>query len=134
MFGETLVIRCNRAGVAEGTEVLAGIKAERSSASELSGPHAVGNGTVRLARVFDDLHRVGARHLFEPAHAGKMTVEMDRTYGGRARADGGFDTGRIDRRVAFEHVDDDRGSRVVRSRARRAACVDGSPRRGPRPS
>ena len=63
---------------------------------------------MRLARVLDEFHTTSASHLLEPAHIGKMAVEMHRNDGGRPLPDGLFDCERIDRGVVLSNVDDHR--------------------------
>jgi len=113
--GQRLVVRRQRAGIAERSEVLAGIEAVRGGARQLPRTQAVSLGPVRLARVLDDGEAAAHRDLVDRAQVGELSVEVDGNDEARPLGDGGFDLRRVEVPVLVRHVDDDRTAPCLRN-------------------
>ena len=90
------VVGDDRAAVAVGTEILAGIETETSDVTEAADAATVPARAVRLTRIFDHVESVPARELPDRIHRHGLTVQMHRHDRFRARRHGGFATLDID--------------------------------------
>ena len=79
--GQLLVLAVERAGVAEGTEVLARVEAEGRGIAPGAGLDAADMSTVGLSGVFEQKEAALAAELRDRGHVGELAVEMDGEYG-----------------------------------------------------
>ena len=103
--GEGRVIGGDRSPVAQCTEVLARIEAERRSIAEAATGLAAEPRTVGLCRVFEQLQAATSGDLAEFAHRGGPAIKVYRNDGPGPRRDGCFDAGGIDVAAAWRGLD-----------------------------
>ena len=109
----------DRAALAAGAEVLAGIEAEAAHFAEGPGPHAAAFGAMGLRRVLDDGEPVPPRDLRDRVHVGEPAVQVHGKEGPRPRRDRRLDRGRVHRPGHRIDVHEDRGRPGVDDRGHR---------------
>ena len=112
-FDEFFVVRRDGAAVAVGAEVFRRVETEGRGEAESAREFAAVGRAVRLRRVFED-EEVAARGDFvDAADVGGLAVEVDGDDGARARRDGRFERGGVEReRVGVYVGEDGDGARV----------------------
>ena len=108
ILGEAMVVRDERAGVTECSEVLGRVEAEGGRSRDLAGAKVIPLRTVRLAGILHEPQVVARGQVGEPAHIGHLAVQVHRQDAPRARAHSRRDRIGIEVVVALTHVDHDR--------------------------
>ena len=106
LFRRATVVGHDDPGVAVRAEVLRWVEAEGRRVAERAGAPPADARAVRLRGVFDDDEIVPRRDRQHRLDVGRLSVQVDRHDGARARRDGGADRGRIDRVRLAVHVDE----------------------------
>ena len=106
--GQFRVIGGDRAGLAEGAEVLAGIEAEAAGHTEGAGFAALVEGAVRLAGILDHRQAVPPGDLQDRVHVGRLPEKMDREDGLGPRRDGLLDQVGVHGVGLLVDIDEDR--------------------------
>jgi hypothetical protein len=115
---DLVVIGCERASLAVGTQVLTGVEAPRGCAPERPHrPAAVGRA-VRLAGVLEDRDAASGGDRIDRIEVGRTAVEVDRHDRARASGDRGFDPCRVEVRSLGKDVREDRRRAGVGDRLR----------------
>ena len=112
--GELRVLTGERAGVAEGPEILAGVETERRGVAPGAGLHAADMGAVGLGGVFEQEETALATQLSDRRHISQLSVEMDRQDRLYVRRKRGRELTRAEVAGIFVGLDEHRAETVLR--------------------
>ena len=102
LLGQGLVAGGHAAGIAQGAQVFAGVKAEPGGIAQTACAAALVGGTVSLGSILDDLQAVGTGNLQNRVHVGALAVEVHSHDSLGLLGDGRLDAGGINV-VAGQH-------------------------------
>ena len=102
LLGQGLVAGGHAAGIAQGAQVFAGVKAEPGGIAQTACAAALVGGTVSLGSILDDLQAVGTGDLQNRVHVGALAVEVHSHDSLGLLGDGRLDAGGINV-VAGQH-------------------------------
>ncbi len=118
-LGQRLVVRDERACVAECAQVLGGIEAERTCARRGAGSEAVSARAVRLGGVFQHEQTVPVRKRAHGPDVCQLAVEVHRKQEPGSRPDGRLGRVDVEVQVGLAHVDGNRGGAGLHDRLER---------------
>ena len=117
-FGDLRIVGGDRAGVAIGAEILAGVEAEARGIAQHADAPSIPGRAVRLGGIFDEYEIVARCQHRQGVHVGRLAIDVDGQDGTRGRSQDGFDRVRVQVVGAGINVGKDR------------ACADSADRFG----